>query len=63
MNRIVLGRDFKTQKSPDDVRYVYITARILAVLVSCLTMYLVWVMGRRWFGDPDRACSLSSLLR
>ena len=50
-NRIVLGRDFKTRESPDDVRYVYITARILAALVSCLTLYLVWVMGMRWFGE------------
>ena len=51
LNRIVLGRDFKNQESPHDVRYVYITARILAVLVSCLTLYLVWVMGMRWFGE------------
>ncbi len=51
LNRIVLGRDFKSQESPDDVRYVYLTVRILAVLVSCLTLYLVWVMGMRWFGE------------
>ena len=51
LNRIVLGRDFKSRETPEDVRYVYITARILAVLVSCLTMYLVWGMGVRWFGE------------
>ncbi len=51
LNRIVLGRDFKTQESPEDVRYVYLTARILAVLVSCLTLYLVWLAGLRWFGE------------
>ena len=51
LNRIVLGRDFKNQESPDEVRYVYITARILAALVSCLTLYLVWLAGVRWFGE------------
>ena len=51
LNRIVLGRDFKNQESHEDVRYVYITARILAALVSCLTLYLVWAMGMRWFGE------------
>ncbi len=51
LNRIVLGRDFKSQESPDDVRYVYLTARTLAVLVSCLTLYLVWLAGVRWFGE------------
>ena len=51
LNRIVLGRDFKNQESPHDVRYVYITARILAALVSCLTLYLVWLAGMRWFGE------------
>ena len=50
-NRIVLGLDFETRESPDDVRYVYVTARILAVLVSCLTVYLVWLLGARWFGE------------
>ncbi len=49
--RIVLGIDFKNQESPDDVRYVYITARLLAVLISCLTLYLVWLLGARWFGE------------
>lgn len=48
--RILLGLDFRNQESPDDVRYVYVTARILAVLVSCLTVYLVWLLGVRWFG-------------
>ena len=51
LNRIVLGRDFKTRESPEDVRYVYLTARTLAVLVSCLTLYLVWLAGLRWFGE------------
>ena len=51
LNRVVLGRDFKSQESPDDVRYVYLTARILAAQVSCLTLYLVWVTGVRWFGE------------
>lgn len=50
-NRIVLGLDFKNQESTDDVRHVYVTARILAVLVSCLTLYLVWLLGVRWFGE------------
>ena len=54
LNRIVLGRDFKNQKSPHDVRYVYITAHILAALVSCLTLYLVWLAGIRWSAS-DRA--------
>ena len=51
LNRSVLGRDFKSQETQEDVRYVYITARVLAVLVSCLTMYLVWALGMRWFGE------------
>ena len=51
LNRIIIGRDFGNQDSPDDVRYVYLTARILAVLASCLTLYLVWLLGLRWFGE------------
>ena len=51
LNQVLLGRDFKSQESPDDVRYVYITARILAALASCLTLYLVWLAGIRWFGE------------
>ncbi len=50
-NNTILGQDFTNQKSPDRVRYVYFTARILAVLVSCLTLYLVWLLGARWFND------------
>ena len=50
-NNTILGQDFTNQKSPDRVRYVYFTARILAVLVSCLTLYLVWLLGTRWFND------------
>ena len=51
LNRIIRGRDFKNQESPDEVRYVYLTARLLAVLISCLTLYLVWLLGVRWFGE------------
>ena len=50
-NSIIFGRDFTNQNSPDGVRYVYFTARILSVLVSCLTLYLVWLLGARWFSD------------
>ncbi len=50
-NSIILGQDFTNQKSLDGVRYVYFTARILAVLVSCLTLYLVWLLGARWFSE------------
>ena len=50
-NSTIFGQDFTNQKSPDRVRYVYFTARILAVLVSCLTLYLVWLLGARWFSD------------
>ena len=50
-NSIIFGQDFKNQNSPDRVRYVYFTARILAVLASCLTLYLVWLLGTRWFSD------------
>ncbi|MCY3739264.1 MAG: glycosyltransferase family 39 protein [Gemmatimonadaceae bacterium] len=50
-NRIVFGWDFEDQGSTDSVRYVYLTARILAALVSCLTLYLVWLLGHRWFGE------------
>ncbi|MCY3868277.1 MAG: glycosyltransferase family 39 protein [Gemmatimonadetes bacterium] len=50
-NSIIFGLDFTNQKSPDGVRYVYFTARILAVLVSCLTLYLVWLLGARWFNE------------
>ena len=50
-NSIIFGQDFTNQNSPDRVRYVYFTARILAVLVSCLTLYLVWLLGARWFSD------------
>ena len=52
-NRIVLGLDFRNQESPDGVRHVYVTARLLAVLASmpCLTLYLVWLPGVRWFGE------------
>ena len=50
-NSIIFGQDFTNQKSPDRVRYVYFTARILAVLASCLTLYLVWLLGARWFSD------------
>ena len=50
-NSTILRQDFTNQKSPDGVRYVYFTARILSVLVSCLTLYLVWLLGARWFSD------------
>ncbi|MYD60206.1 MAG: phospholipid carrier-dependent glycosyltransferase [Gemmatimonadetes bacterium] len=50
-NSTIFGQDFTNQKSPDRVRYVYFTARILAVLASCLTLYLVWLLGARWFSD------------
>ena len=50
-NSIIFGQDFTNQKSPDRVQYVYLTARILAVLVSCLTLYLVWLLGARWFSE------------
>ena len=50
-NRIVFGWDFEDQGSTEAVRYVYLTARTLAALVSCLTLCLVWLLGRRWFGE------------
>ncbi|MXZ10162.1 MAG: tetratricopeptide repeat protein [Gemmatimonadetes bacterium] len=50
-NSTIFDQDFTNQKSPDRVRYVYFTARILSVLVSCLTLYLVWLLGARWFSD------------
>ena len=50
-NSTIFGRDFTNQNSPDRVRYVYFTARILSVLASCLTLYLVWLLGARWFSD------------
>ena len=50
-NSIIFGQDFTNQESPDRVRYVYFTARILSVLASCLTLYLVWLLGARWFSD------------
>ena len=50
-NSIILGQDLTNQKSPDGIRYAYITARILAVLISCLTLYFVWLLGARWLSD------------
>ena len=50
-NRLIFDQDFANLKSPDGVRYVYFTARILAVLVSCLTLYFVWLLGARWFNN------------
>ncbi len=50
-NRIVLGRDYEDQDSTESVRYVYLTARTLAALVSCLTLGLVWLLAHRWFGE------------
>jgi len=50
-NSTIFGLDFTNQNSPDRVRYVYFTARILSVLVSCMTLYLVWLLGTRWFSD------------
>ena len=50
-NSIIFGQDFTNQNSPDGVRYVYFTARILAILASCLTLYLIWLLGARWFSD------------
>ena len=50
-NRIVFGRDFEDQDSTESVRYVYLTARTLSALVSCLTLCLVWLLGHRWFGE------------
>ena len=50
-NSIILGQDFTNLKSPDGIRYAYLTARILAVLASCLTLYLVWLLGARWFSE------------
>ena len=51
LNSIIFGQDFTNMESPDGVRYAYLTARILAVLVSCLTLYFVWLLGARWFSD------------
>ena len=50
-NRIVMGWEFGNQDSTESVRYVYLTARTLAALVSCLTLCLVWLLGHRWFGE------------
>ncbi|MDE2954019.1 MAG: glycosyltransferase family 39 protein [Gemmatimonadota bacterium] len=50
-NSIILGQDLTNLKSPDEVLYVYLTARILSVLVSCLTLYFVWLLGARWFSE------------
>ena len=50
-NSIIFGQDFTNLESPDGIRYAYLTARILAVLASCLTLYLVWLLGARWFSD------------
>ena len=50
-NSIIFGQDLTNLKSPDEVRYVYLTARILSVLVSCLTLYFVWLLGARWFSE------------
>ena len=52
LDRFVSGRDFEDQDSTGSVRYVYLTARTLAALISCLTLWLVWLLGRRWFGEP-----------
>lgn len=52
LNRVVTGREFEDRDSAAAVRYVYLTARTLAALVSCLTLWLVWLLGRRWFGEP-----------
>lgn len=49
-NRLVFGLDFESG-STESVRHVYLTARALAALVSCLTLWLVWLLGRRWFGE------------
>lgn len=50
-NSIIFGQDFTNLESPDGIRYAYLTARILAILASCLTLYLVWLLGTRWFSD------------
>ena len=50
LNRIVFGREYEDRDSSGSVRYVYLTARTLAALVSCLTLWLVWLLGQRWFG-------------
>ena len=50
-NRIVLGRDYEDQDSTESVRCVYLTARTLAALISCLTLGLVWLLAHRWFGE------------
>ena len=49
-NRIVFGRGFESG-SAESVRHVYLTARTLAALASCLTLCLVWLLGHRWFGE------------
>ena len=51
LNRIVFGWDFENQQSPDRTRYIYFTARGLSALISCFTLYLVWLLGVRWFGE------------
>ena len=47
-NRIIFGWDF--ENSPDRTRYIYTTARVLAALISCFTLYLVWLFAR-WFDE------------
>ena len=35
---------------PDSARRLYYTARTLAALISCATLYLVWLLGTRYVG-------------
>lgn len=51
LNRIVFGWDFENQQSPEGTRYIYVTARGLSALISCVTLYLVWLVGVRWFDE------------
>ena len=51
LNRVVFGWDFENQLSPDGTRYIYVTARGLSALISCVTLYLVWLVGVRWFDE------------
>ena len=41
--------------APESTRHVFYIARMMAVLFSCATLWLVWVTGRRYF-DRSAAC-------
>lgn len=48
-------------EDPAFARPVYLTARVVAVLFSCLALGLTWALGARWFGRPT-ACLAAGLV-